>query len=65
MKRYNEYYDTQQHLKRYAHTDDMGYVQRLDWMEMMSKLYKQIKCKECGLFAIWKLKTSKKYGETK
>lgn len=44
------------HLKQYAYTKEMGYVQKLDWLEMMNKRYDQVKCPVCGLYAIFKKK---------
>ena len=33
-----------------------GYVQRMGWLERMSKRYRQEKCDSCGLWAIWRAK---------
>jgi len=30
-----------------------GYSHWQDWAEIMSKTHNQIKCKSCGLFAVW------------
>lgn len=45
------------HLKRYAYTDEMRYVQHLDWLEMMNKKYDQVKCEVCGLYVIFRRKS--------
>lgn len=42
------------HLKQYAFTENMGYVEKLEWLEKMSKKYDQVKCEACGLYAIFK-----------
>lgn len=37
-----------------AHTPEPeGYLQWHAWAEEKSKTHKQIKCAECGLYAIW------------
>lgn len=46
------------HLKQYAFTNSMGYVEKLDWLEKMSKQYDQVKCEVCGLYAIFKRRES-------
>lgn len=41
-------------LNRDKHTPSPdGYLHWQDWADEMSKTHKQIKCKSCGLFAIW------------
>lgn len=42
------------HLKKYAYSDQMGYMQWHEWAGRMSQLgLRQKKCPECGLFKIW------------
>lgn len=31
----------------------IGYVAHAEWAEEMMKTHKQIKCPDCGLYAIW------------
>ena len=36
-----------------------GYLQHHAWMDKMIKTHKQIRCKGCGLYEIWKKKLTK------
>lgn len=40
----------------YHKSEPEGYVAKLEWLEKMSKRYKQVRCEKCGLYAIWKSK---------
>lgn len=43
-----------QHIRKYAYADSLGYVAWHEWAERMTKLgNRQKKCDTCGLFAIW------------
>lgn len=43
--------------KTCKHTEGpAGYVARSDWLERMAKRYNQLKCANCGLWAIWRKK---------
>lgn len=33
-----------------------GYLAKMDWLERMSKRYRQEQCDKCGLWAIWRVK---------
>ena len=45
-------------MKKCKHTEGpVGYIQKMAWLEWMSKKYDQIRCPKCGLFQIWKRKT--------
>lgn len=36
--------------------DHLPYLAHLEWLELMSKTHRQIKCPTCGLYKIWRLK---------
>ena len=36
-----------------------GYIARAEWAEKKSKTHKQVKCPNCGLYAIWVKKEGK------
>jgi hypothetical protein len=39
-------------------SEPTGYIFWFEWAERMSKRYKQIKCKCCGKYHIWKKKNN-------
>lgn len=50
-----------QHYPRICHIlrmkgEPSGYIDWHEWAEKKTKTHKQIKCKGCGLFHIWKRK---------
>jgi len=40
-------------LRRDHTPEPEGYMQRLDWMQAMSRTHRQVQCRGCGLWAIW------------